>query len=905
MEVLKRECWFQREQNTLHAIKVDTAVLDEYVARGRVSLTSVTLSDGHGVASVSVKNASQGDVNGLPCGARSLLIDRVDGSIVCRGVNKFFDLDEVGGDWLRDSSLWTDAYRVWAVRKMAGFIITLFSLDGVGLEIMSKHVLAGPHVDAARELLEKVDEAHRARLAADLFEWGACASCECIRRAQDFHHPVLEDEQFDEKMVLIAVQRRTQLREESLCFSELPAMADRWGLVCAPGVAVPNDAALCSLFAATASWNAAYPPFSSCPQLAEGFVLLIEVAEPTAASVPQWRFPLRLKLKTPKYVVLRAFRSLVCGDSRPQSYLYHQALMGWLQPRSAAEVRCRVEEAGVHALNSAFESGLLAQQRVRHRDASESVGEALARLQRTTALLACPRSRCPLTVVVLCGLPGAGKSTLAMALTRALALQEGLSPFSFVVHLSRDTVNRTVAADHGITDASSKHRQRRLRALVHQTLCRQVREVSCFSSEANQSGVLLLDACHATQASRQVWRQYLPRMLHRYEVAYVECSDLSVMAQRAAAREGHEVLHSAAEAQQALYAVRKKFQPPSLKEAAWRVDTNKCCTEEAVASLRAHLVQGAPLSSSTGRCRILTIPALRSEKHLNDAHLLRDLLGLPESNSVDLSAIFSKMRMPKVTRTASLQLRLDCSTEALRGAAAQLVYSTLDQPRQEAVSFVSLGRCLLQRVVSALRGSSSLSFSPVTGHVTRGHLKWLRGWLLHGRGASGSTEVEKALQERFVVEPARPHVTLLHIKATDGTSSVDEATLEYLSQTGMHLGQEVTVHVESLLLDRHALSFGVTLAGGLEVQGQGMDSTRHTATRLHITVGTAVGVPAAYAGGMTSAFDLWQAENDSLEAERRESCRAVNRSQRKYHNFAQFQLSTALSVRGVVELCRT
>ncbi|CBZ26549.1 conserved hypothetical protein [Leishmania mexicana MHOM/GT/2001/U1103] len=904
MEVLQRECWFHREQATPHSTKVDTAVLEGYVARGRATLAAVTLSDGRDVFSVAVKEASQGDVKGLPCGARSLLIDRTDDSIVCRGVNKFFDLNEVGDSWLSDSSLWTGVYRMWAVRKMAGFIVTIFSLDGMRLEMMSKHVLDGPHVDAARELLEKVSEAQRARLAADLFEWGACACCECIRRTQDYRHPVLEAQQFDQQIVLIAVQRRTQLREESLCFSELATLAERWGLGCAPGVAVPNSAALRCVFAATTSWNATYTPFDTCPQLAEGFVLLIEMAGPTTTPVHRWCLPLRLKLKTPKYVVLRAFRSLVCGDSRPQSYVYHQALLGWLQLRSAAEVRRRVEEVGVHALNNDFESGLLAQQRVRHRDSQETVGDALARLQRTTALIACPRGRCPLTVVVLCGLPGAGKSTLAMALSRLLASQEGVSPFSFVVHLSRDAVSCAVAADHGITDASSKHKQRRLGALVHQTLCDQMREVACFSAETEQSGLLLFDACNATQKSRHIWRQCFPTTLHKYEVAYVECSDATAMAQRAARRDGHEVLLSAAEAQQALYAVRKKFQPPSLEEAAWRVDTKGRCVEEAAASLRTHLAQRAPPSSCADCCRILTISALRDERGESHATLLHNLLGVSEATTETLaSMLLSVNSAPKVARATSLQLRLDCSTEALRCAAAQLISSSLDEPHEPAVFFASVGRLLFRGVSAALRGFSWAPSSPVTGHVARGHLKWLRGWLLRGGDPSGPAELGKALRERFAVEPARPHVTLLYINSAAGATSANQAMSEYLSQTGMHLGQEVTVKVTSLLLDRHALSFGVTLTGGQQVQGQSMHVTRGTVTRLHITVGTAPGVAASYAGSMFAIFDVLQAENESLETERRESFRAVNRSQRKYHNFVEYQLNTALQVRGVVEVC--
>ncbi|GET93797.1 hypothetical protein, conserved [Leishmania tarentolae] len=904
MQVLKRQCWFHREQATPHITKVDTEVIDGYVARGRATHVDVTLSDGRDVASVAVKEASQADVEGLPCGARSLLIDRADGSIVCRGVNKFFDINEVGDEWLSDSSLWTDAYRVWAVRKMAGFIVTLFSLDGVRLEVMSKHALAGPHVDSARELLEKVSEAHRARLAADLCEWGACACCECIQRTQDYHHPVLEAQQFDQKIVLIAVQRRTQLREESLCFSELGTLAEQWGLSCAPGVAVPSSAALQSVFDATRSWNATYTRFSTCPELAEGFVVLIEATESTADPMHRWCLPLRLKLKTPKYIVLRAFRSLVSGDSRPRSYVYHQALLGWLQLGSAAEVRRRVEKVGVDTLNGEFEARLLAQKRVRHRNCQETVGDALARLQRTTALVASPRARCPLTVVVLCGLPGAGKSTLSVALSRLLASLEEASPFSFVVHLSRDAVYCSVAADHAVTSSTSKHKQRRLGALVHQTLCDQMREVACFATETEQSGLLLLDACNATQKSRHIWRQCFPATLHRYEVAYVECSDATVMVRRAARRDGHEVLLSAVEAQQALYAVRKKFQPPSLEEAAWRVDTKGCCVEEAAASLLTHLTHRAPSSNCGCGCRVLTISALRSERCEGHATLLHNLLGL----SADTTKAFASMMLSvhsdsKVARGTSLQLRLHCSMDALRSTAAQLISSSLKESHESAASFASLGRRLVQRVSAALRGLSWAPSFPVTGHVTRGHLKWLPGWLLCGRDSRGPADVEKALRERFALEPERPHVTLLYISSVADATSVDKAILEYLSQNGMHLGQEVTMNVTSVLLDRHALSFGVTLTAGQQVQGQSMQGTKCTPTRLHITMGTAPGVAASYAGNMFAVFDTLQAENESLERERRESFGAVNRSQRKYHNFVEYQLNTALVVHGVVELC--
>jgi tRNA splicing ligase len=193
MDALKSECWFSCELATPTSTHVRTQALEAYVTHGRATTSAVELSDGHPAVSVSFKDASQGDVKNLPCGARSLLIEADTGAIVCRGINKFFDMGEVSDGWMSEEALWREkAYRVWAVRKMAGFVVTVFSLDGLHLEVMSKHALVGPHAQAARELLAKAGGAQRAQMAADLFTWGACASFECIRRTEDYQHPVLE-----------------------------------------------------------------------------------------------------------------------------------------------------------------------------------------------------------------------------------------------------------------------------------------------------------------------------------------------------------------------------------------------------------------------------------------------------------------------------------------------------------------------------------------------------------------------------------------------------------------------------------------------------------------------------------------------------------------------------------------
>lgn len=913
MEALKRACWFAREQETPSAAKVDLTVLSEYVARGRASLASAVLCDGREVASVSVKDASQGDVTGLPCGARTLLVDHADGSIVCRGVNKFFDVADVGLDWRRDPDLWGPQYRVSAVRKMAGFIVTLFSLDGERVEVMSKHVLAGPHVQAARELLDQLSEEHRVHLAADLFAWDVCASCECIRRAQDCQHPVLEADELDEKLVLLAIQRRAWLCEESISCASMPRLAARWGLCCAPAVPLLDETALQCVFDAASQWDAAYTPFTACPRLAEGFVLLIEAAGTAtkAAAAPplEWRRPLRLKLKTVRYVVLRAFRSLVCGDSRPPSCFYHHALAGWcLQAPKAGTLRQRVEAVGVFALHGEFEASMRAQSRVRHRDGQRTVGQALDEVQTLTARVASPLTGCPLTVVVLSGLPGAGKSTLCAALARALATQERTSPFSFVVHLSRDSVSCAVAAAHGITEQSSKHKKRHLRALVHQALCAQLREVGRFCVEVAQDGLLLFDACNATRESRQLWRNCFPPHLRRYEIVHVTCGDADLLTQRATGRANHEVLHSAAEAQQALYAVRRKFQPPTTAEAAWCVDTSQCSADEASARLLARLTGAAVASHPTEVCSHLTVPAIRELVRHRHACLLHDLLGVTEeATDALLDATWSTMTGGKPVEATSLQLRLDCTVAELRRAAAQVLTAALGDATPPLASLVAVGRTLLRRVTAALRGADARFDSPATGRMVRGHNKWLRGWLLRGRGGNDGAEVaqvDAALRERFEAEPLDPHVTLLHWgTGAAGTRDAADALSTYLAASGLRLGEDVRVHVTSLLLDRLALCFGVRLATGQTTQGPAeAPSTGSAALPLHITVGTALGVAPAYAGDMAASFASWAAENAALAAEQHDPQRAVHRSQRKYHNFVEYALGTELTLRGTLEL---
>lgn len=956
MDVLKSECWFRCEQAAPTSTHVSLGELEAYVARGRASTTAAALSSGRQVLSVSVKDGSQGDVDGLPCGARSLLIEADGGAIVCRGINKFFDISEVSDAWCGDSALWTDAlYRVWAVRKMAGFVVTVFSLDGTCLEVMSKHVLAGPHVDAARQLLGKWGDAQRAQMAVDLFSWRACASFECIRRAEDHQHPVLEEGLFDQQLVLIAVQKRAQLREESFTCAAMPTIAKRWGVRSAPAVALTSYTALQDVLRAVEAWHSVYPPFTECPVLAEGFVLLIEVAgageKNTASSALglSWCCPLRLKLKTPRYVVLRAFRSLVLGDSKPQTYLYHRGLLGWLGAPSASAVKLRtaVMDVGVAPLSAQFEASLQAKARVRYRGARDTVGHALVQLQGISARSANPRCHCALTVLVLCGLPGAGKTTVSKSLLQRLSNDAAhhhdnnssssssfTSWLQFAVHVSRDVVSRDVALQHGIDEHSSKHKQRRLRALVHEQLCDIMRDVVQFCQEQQTRGLLIFDACNATHASRQVWRRCFPASLDGYQLLHVDCADAAVNARRAGQRDDHEVLRNTAEAQHALYTVRKRFQPPTAEELCWYVDTSTQTAADAAfevqqrlqslltsrQSTEAELKEDIPSSALSllagGHPRVLTVASLRAELQESRTALLYSLLNMPDSMSAQLNDVASSLTMEnKAARVCVLRIRLCCSTKSLRDMVASVLSPSLClsfaataaapmTPIRPTSSLAAASRHFLRKVATTLFGGtpSADTFSSVTGSVARGHLKWLRGWLLHGKTASATSDVADALAERFEREASAPHVTLLH--ATVGDASLTDGVAErYLADEGLRVGEEVTVRLKTLLLDRHAVCFGVVLGSGQRFQGAASPAaTQGERAPLHVTVATVDGTSAAYAGGMFALFDEWQSENEALLARQQASQQSVNRSQCKFHNFVEFQLHAEVELRGVIEL---
>lgn len=354
MQSLLEACFFHREElphprNDAGVECVDLKLLSEHVARSRAQLHSVD----DGLVSVSVREQCQKDVRGLMCGARTLVIDASTGAVIVRGVNKFFDYADLVSERHDDdthegskqpscassghpcaAAVWDSRFTccpMWVQRKMAGFVVTLFSLDGRTLRVMSKHVWAGPHVVMARTILSQtLSASQESALAADLHRMQLSVSCECIAEpAQDYAHPIPESAAFHRSLVVFAVQFTHRVMECALAFEHVVTLAAQWGLPCVPHARLPpcahgtrqsgieaaetsatqpnttehatlhdpsivhdgkachaanghpslRSAAVQALVDLAQQWQARYEPFApwQCATLAEGFVLVLEL----------------------------------------------------------------------------------------------------------------------------------------------------------------------------------------------------------------------------------------------------------------------------------------------------------------------------------------------------------------------------------------------------------------------------------------------------------------------------------------------------------------------------------------------------------------------------------------------------------------------------------------------------
>lgn len=647
MNYLLNKCFFAKEgEHTANSSTFDLNKLNElYVLNNKAKLIPAGK-----YVSVSVKEGYQGDVGLLPCGARSLLVHPETEVIHARGINKFFSLSELlmkgdlPAEWINDRTLWKESecrFEIYVQRKMAGFAVSLFSDDGEQLSIMSKHCVDGQHVEIAKRVFyASTSAAQRQVMAHCLHALNATASCECISLAEDYLHPVLEEEQFNNRLVLFSIQLN-QLSEKCLNPIFLKEIAILWGLECVPQLHVRSQKELESIISAVSGrWNPTISFEESDGQatlqpsddnhigmshrergtLAEGVVIVfaekvpdipyesqdgnrvggqtanrtmkdnsnancmtpsdsltISLCAPSILSLflrPHcWMRLIRLKVKTCRYICMRNFRSLLKRESRCRSFLMHYILLEWALGKYSASPAVRSEEevqevinrSGVQTLYNAFFSYIFRNARITYRDAVCSVGLEVEHLINVTVREANQDCYAPITFLILCGLPGSGKSTFAKALLQDL-VSRGSCSFSVGVHISRDRIYRKITDEiFGACDSNnppSKHQLRRVEQKVHTEVVLSLQRVTQLSMLSDLPVFVVLDACNSTPAARNFWRGVLPKFIDYSAVVHIYCSDRSELENRLHQRVFHERLGDAETAQRALYTVEKKFIPP-------------------------------------------------------------------------------------------------------------------------------------------------------------------------------------------------------------------------------------------------------------------------------------------------------------------------------------------------------
>ncbi|KAH9577984.1 RNA ligase T4 Rnl1 [Trypanosoma melophagium] len=841
--------------------KVDNVL--EYANSGRAKL----FRTGE-FTSFSVKESYQGDVKHLPTGARTLLLNASSNEVVVRGVNKFFDIEDIEMDLLESNDFWKLG-RVWLQRKMAGFTVTLFSLDGESVGVATKHVVEGPHVDVARRVLDSLLNAEQQkRLASELFLGELAVSCECISAENDPHHPVMEEEKYNNSLFVFSLHKRNNMREISVPFEIMQSMVLSWGMSVVSCWSLENTDKLQKWLRERESWVGKDP--NGAP-LAEGYVLMVEIPKTRLEPLvtikgPFTIVPLRLKAKSVKYRVLRSLRSIALGESKAPLQLFHEIFVVWsLNIGGFKCFRSAIEEHGIFKIYLQFEAYVRERSCTRHRGSVMSIGQAFERLLEFTERETCSKQCTPLHVIMLCGLPGSGKSTLARAMIEVT--ERGCSPFQYVINLNRDQVYSDVAVQEGIDSSCSKHKQRKLRSMAHHAMVVAINRVMLFSFLQKGPGLLILDACNARSETRRLWRNILPKEINSFRLIYVTCSDHIEHMRRLLERRDHDVIHDASEAQAALYAVKKAFVEPMENEPCVHLDTSTSLASEMAQEILSYYEKDQQYHTSLYDYR-----RLETELKSNRKLFIESLIG-----PVDMDASPLLMRSYKrVKRANTMVVRLDLSFDKLLNIATAAIKSVTEP---EVVTLSWWEKC--KRALQSL----PLRF---TAKVEEGHTRWVRGWLLDGWDTSQplSTEVWcQALEERLECKSLSPHITLLYDTTDAETSSSDPTP-----------GNIAEVTLDSVLLDRSALCFGVTVTINEKSYVKQLSSTE--SIPLHVTLGHTSHVKASYTGMMFDLFQKWEKHNKELEETKHGAL--VKRSRLKFFNFLKVRLETSVSLRGVV-----
>lgn len=838
--------------------------------------TATTLRCGLQARSVAFKESVLERRQQLPTGARSLLVDASEGSIVARGLNKFSDLSECDLKFIFSCAQHSTA-SIFLQRKMAGYIVHMFSVDGISVEVMSKHTTDGPHAQFAYQLIQNVlGQSRLALFAKDLRERNWVVTCECIATSWDVHHPILES-MTTPALIVLSAQHRTSLQEVAEPVHVVRAWCAAWSLVFVETVVVDKD--LVSA-ATVAQWQTELGRWSF---ESEGYVLLLEIPLPAVASAVRCNqdltvsgvVPIRFKLKTLRYTTLRCLRSVVLGEHvlhPSHEYFHHPYLVHFLEwaipalGTSVDAVRERVREKGIWFCSRLFESSL-GRSHKRLRDADVPTSEVPRLIMLTEHIHQQRKALHLVGLVMLCGLPGAGKSTVATEIAATLTADDRSSSVDRVVILCRDEVAQKVAQASGISADSSNHQRRKLKKLVHDAIVDKVAATVRWltANDDDLSTLVVLDACHASRDARRMFRELFPTSLGACVCVHVKCS---AAMERASLRSEHPIL-CAADAPKAFQDVQRVFiEPSETSESSLRtvlsVDTVHLTPKEAAAVVLSEVKLQMP-RPSRGQARLLTTD---------------NLPPLPFDNAASLWESFSRRgETHRSLRTAQFDV-IDKSVEtwlwklvaeALVGVAPSPSVCPDGEPSGWAKGVVSA-------ISDWWHGKAKPS---VAGTIEQGHVMWLAGKFIERNSRESVTDsarLVEALKQRYDADGGVLHVT---VAVCRGLRAAEDVAAR-LQEMGLEEGAVLEFTAVAVLVDDKAVC--------IEVQAIETSSRRiqdFVEWPLHVTLGHTHHVGASYAATMGQQFAIWHAENELGRSRR---LHAPGAGRQKMHNFVKVRL---------------
>ena len=864
----------------------------------RVSVAAPCNSGSGGSAevySIAVHERHQHRVSSLPCGARSLLLkprSAEENSIVFRGINKFPSITETGMAWLSDATIPTCVDRIILQRKMAGFLVHVFSLDGICLVVMSKHSLDGPHVELARSILSRTYPTLDQRaLAAELFQLGAAIAFECIA-AEDRFHPTPDREPFQDTLTAFSLHCMKTRAELAFPFCELVQICHKYGLHVVPHKYLSKESLgeeVMKLVTATADW--AHSPFSF--GMGEGYVLCLEVPPSNVLRVLSVGdsaanqlykapicFPLRLKMKTARYDAIRAARSMIleqgCVAANCRAF-FSQVFFAWgiSVYKSTQAFVSAVENEGIASLVAKFESRvdeLPVEQRTSFWQAAASTGRHV--------------------VVILCGMPGSGKTTLCAEVTRLLAASADSSvPFDgFVVSVSRDLIARDVHDSNGAAATRSAHSERLMKKEIHH---RFVSELSAVAAFAAAPVITFVDACNAEPNGRALWRNSFSSSSICI-FCNVRCDNREVLARRAAIREDHPTLKKD-DAERALYQIGSKLvyatpsELASLRDSVVDINTEVQDLPQCAQTLF-HAVCGAVASLDQPtrgfRVRSVTTPELL-QFHQRAVGDWCAALGVPPVPN-ELPAAQQTPQSPRTPHVIAVLPTDPTNPNACSFAESwtAVLQSTVAALASQAGN--ETGKTCLQSplpvaeskptrpgfwgwVANTLRGviAKSATTPPTSSNpafslrLIQGHAQWMRGLFL-GRSLEGTFAASAAIVGRYNIpstsdaavegSPLPLHCTLQYLASGTAETQRQEVLHECLRRLrgDAPANSALQMEISQVLIDSQAVCWGVHLCSG----GTARCAEPPGGLLLHVTLGHLSDVPPKYCWEIRTHYSI-------------------------------------------------